>query len=121
MEESKRYIRLGLFVFVALVVTAAILFILGGRSLFQPTLMFETYFDQSVAGLTVGAPVQFRGVPLGEVTQIVTSAAEYEAHVPLDQRLGYIVVRAKVNVSREQVRELEVDGDELIKKGLRAQ
>ena len=121
MEEGKRYFRLGLFVFVALVVLAAILFILGGRSLFQPTFVFETYFDQSVSGLNVGAQVLFRGVPLGEVTEIVTSYVEYEAHIPLDQRLGYIVVRAKVNVSREQVRELEDDIDVLVAKGLRAQ
>src|SRR5215467_5023433 len=121
MEEGKRYFRLGLFVFVALLVMAAILFILGGRSLFQPTFVFETYFDQSVAGLTVGAPVQFRGVPLGEVTEIITSATEYEAKVPFDQRLVYIVVRAKVNISREQVHQLEDDVDDLVKRGLRAQ
>jgi phospholipid/cholesterol/gamma-HCH transport system substrate-binding protein/paraquat-inducible protein B len=121
MEESKRYIRLGLFVFVAVVVMAAILFILGGRELFKPSFTFETYFNQSVAGLTVGAPVQFRGVPLGEVTQILTSAAEYEANRPFDQRSVYIVVRAKVNVSKEQVHELEDDVDDLVKRGLRAQ
>jgi phospholipid/cholesterol/gamma-HCH transport system substrate-binding protein/paraquat-inducible protein B len=121
MEESKRYFRLGLFVFVALLVAAAILFILGGRSLFQPSFTFETYFNQSVAGLTVGAPVQFRGVPLGQVTQIITSGAEYERERPFDQRLVYIVVRAKVNASKEQVHELEDDIDDLIKRGLRAQ
>jgi phospholipid/cholesterol/gamma-HCH transport system substrate-binding protein/paraquat-inducible protein B len=121
MEESKRYIRLGLFVFVTLVVLAAILFVLGGRSLFQPSFTFETYFDRSVAGLTVGAPVQFRGVPLGAVTEIITSATEYEARRPLDQRLVYIVVRAKVNVSREAVNQIHDDLGELIKKGLRAQ
>src|SRR5215831_15182844 len=121
MEEGKRYFRLGLFVFVALVAAAAVLFVLGGRSLFQPTFTFETYFNQSVAGLSVGAPVEFRGVPLGQVTEILTSYVEYEAHLPLNERLGYIVVRAKVNVSRQQVRELEDDVDGLIKKGLRAQ
>ena len=121
MEEGKRYFRLGLFVFVALLVLAAILFILGGRSLFQPVYTFETYFNQSVAGLSIGAPVQFRGVPLGEVTEIRTSYAEYEAHVPFDQRLGYIVVRAKVTVSGEDVHQLEANADILIKKGLRAQ
>jgi len=38
MEEKQRYFRLGLFVIVTLAVVFAILFILGGRSLFQPTL-----------------------------------------------------------------------------------
>jgi paraquat-inducible protein B len=120
MEESKRYFRLGLFVFVTLLVMAAILFILGGQSLFQPSFTFETYFNHSVSGLSIGAPVEFRGVPLGQVTEIRTSA-EYQPDVPLDQRSSYIVVRAKVNVSRGEVKELEDNADALIRKGLRAQ
>ena len=84
MDESKRYFRLGLFVVVTLVVMAAVLFLLGGRKLFQPTFIFETYFNESVAGLELGAPVRFRGVPLGQVSEILTSAATYERDVPLD-------------------------------------
>jgi len=121
MEESKRYVRLGIFVFAAVVLIAAILFILGGRDLFQPSLTFETYFTESISGLTVGAPIQFRGVPVGEVTKIVTSSGQYEIHLQLGKRLDYIVVRAKINATRAQVRELRDDLDELIKRGLRAQ
>ena len=62
MDGRKRYFRLGLFVFVSIVSVAAILFILGGRALFEPTMTFETYFDESVAGLDI----KFRGVPLGQ-------------------------------------------------------
>ena len=78
MDEDKRYVRLGVFVVVTLSLLAAVLFLLGGRKLFQPTFTFETYFNQSVAGLELGAPVRFRGVPLGQVTEIVTAAAVYE-------------------------------------------
>src|SRR5690349_12466379 len=70
---------------------AAILFILGGRSLFQSSFTFETYIDQSVAGLEMGALLKFRGVPLGQVNEIVTSASEYESAVPVDRRRGYVV------------------------------
>ena len=51
MAEETRYRRLGVFVFVALSLCGAILFLLGGRSLLQPTLTFETYFKESIAGL----------------------------------------------------------------------
>jgi len=78
MEEGKHYFRLGLFVVVTVSVLVAVLFFLGGRKLFQPTFTFETYFNESVAGLELGAPVRFRGVPLGQVSEIVTSAATYE-------------------------------------------
>jgi phospholipid/cholesterol/gamma-HCH transport system substrate-binding protein/paraquat-inducible protein B len=121
MTESKRHFRLGLFVFVALTIFTAVLFILGGRSLFQPKFLFETYFDESVAGLDIGAPVRFRGVPLGYVTEIATSGAEYEKDIPLVNRRKYIVVRANVAVSKQEVDELKREIDEYIAQGMRAQ
>ena len=121
MEEGKRYFRLGLFVVVSLCVTAAVLFLVGGRKLFQPTFIFESYFNESVAGLELGAPVRFRGVPLGQVSEILTSAATYERDVPLDKRREYIVVRAKVNLSAAEAERMERDAAELVKRGLRAQ
>jgi ABC-type transporter Mla subunit MlaD len=121
MEEGKRYFRLGLFVVVSLAILAAVLFVLGGRSLFQPTFTFETYFNESVAGLEIGAPVRFRGVPLGQVSEILTSAATYEKDVPLDKRKEYIVVRVKVNLSADEARQMQRDAVELAKRGLRAQ
>src|SRR5215831_19815256 len=121
MEEGKRYFRLGLFVVVCVAILAAVLFLLGGRKLFQPTFVFETYFNESVSGLELGAPVRFRGVPLGQVSEILTSAATYERDVPLDKRREYIVVRAKVNLSAKEAEQLERDVSQLVKRGLRAQ
>jgi paraquat-inducible protein B len=121
MEERKRYVRLGLFVVVCLTILVAVLFLLGGRKLFQPTFTFETYFDESVAGLEIGAPVRFRGVPLGQVSEILTSAAAYERDVPLDKSRQYIVVRAKINVSAEEAEETKRDAIDMVKRGLRAQ
>ena len=121
MEEAKRYGRLGAFVVVSLCILATGLFLLGGRKWFQPTFMFETYFDQSVAGLDVGAPVRFRGVPLGHVAAILTSAATYEQSVPLDKRREYIVVRVEVNLSGQEAAQMRRDAESLAAKGLRAQ
>jgi phospholipid/cholesterol/gamma-HCH transport system substrate-binding protein/paraquat-inducible protein B len=121
MEESRRYIRLGLFVVVSLSVLAAALFVLGGRELFQPTFTFETYFDQSVAGLDLGAPVRFRGVPLGQVSEILTSATAYEHDVPRDRGREYIVVRVKINLSGREGAHMKQDLVTLARKGLRAQ
>jgi phospholipid/cholesterol/gamma-HCH transport system substrate-binding protein/paraquat-inducible protein B len=121
MEEAKRYGRLGAFVVVSLFILATGLFLLGGRKWFQPTFMFETYFDQSVAGLDVGAPVRFRGVPLGHVAAILTSAATYEQSVPLDKRREYIVVRVEVNLSGQEAAQMRRDAESLAAKGLRAQ
>lgn len=40
------------------------------KSTFAPSLEFLMLFDQSVRGLTEGAPVEFRGIPIGRVTKI---------------------------------------------------
>jgi len=121
MEEGNRHYRLGLFVIVCVVILAAVLFLLGGRKLFKPTFTFETYFNESVSGLELGAPLRFRGVPLGQVTEIVTSAATYESDVPLGKRREYIVVRVKVDVSAKEAEQMKRDVADLVKKGLRAQ
>ena len=121
MSDRKNYGRLGLFVLVALGALFGVLFILGGRALFQPTYEFETYFDESVAGLDLGAAVSFRGVPLGQVSDIALSTTEYEYGVPLDKRRNYIVVRAKVSLERYRVERLAHEAPAMIKAGLRAQ
>jgi ABC-type transporter Mla subunit MlaD len=121
MEESKRYVRLGLFVAVSVFVVAVVLLLLGGRKWFQPTFTFETYFDKSVAGLEIGAPVRFRGVPLGHVTEILTSAATYERDAPIQARRDYVIVRVEVNLSASEVAQIRKDATALAQKGLRAQ
>jgi phospholipid/cholesterol/gamma-HCH transport system substrate-binding protein/paraquat-inducible protein B len=121
MEERKGWFRLGLFVVVSLMILFAVLFVLGGRSLFQPTFTFETYFDGSVSGLGVGAPVQYRGVPLGQVTEIATTASEYEGDAPIDQRKSYILVRAKLAGDADQVKQWREEIAAYIQRGLRAQ
>jgi phospholipid/cholesterol/gamma-HCH transport system substrate-binding protein/paraquat-inducible protein B len=120
VEEGKRHYRLGLFVVTTLAMLAVVLFLLGGRQLFQPTFTLETYFDESVSGLEIGAPVRFRGVPLGQVSEILTSAATYEKDVPIGKRREYIVVRAKINLSADEVRQLERDVGQMVSRGLRA-
>jgi len=121
MDEGKRYYRLGLLVVVSILALAVLLFVLGGRKLFQPTYTFETYFAESVAGLEIGSPLRYRGVPLGEVSEILDSAAAYERDVPLAERRNYIVVRGKVTLSALEAIQVRRDAPELVKLGLRAQ
>jgi len=40
------------------------------RSTFTPTLTFLLLFDQSVRGLTLNSPVEFRGIPIGRISRI---------------------------------------------------
>lgn len=54
---------------VALIVIAVLAF--GSGRLFRQTKEFVLYFDSSVNGLRVGAPVKFRGVEVGSVKEIL--------------------------------------------------
>jgi paraquat-inducible protein B len=63
----------GAFVLGALAIALAGLAIFGSGKLFRRTSQFVMVFGGSVNGLSVGAPVKFRGVQVGSVTQILLS------------------------------------------------
>ena len=117
MDDKQYYLRLGVFVVASVAILFAVLFILGGKSLFQPRLHVETYFKDSVAGLDVGVPVKVRGVLVGEVTMVDFSSTLYEQDVPVDKRRGYIVVRAEIVGPRTQVWRKELDA--YVQRGMR--
>ena len=56
---------------VFLAVASAVIF--GSGQLFRDTKEFISFFDGSVAGLDVGAPVRFRGIDIGAVTRIAVN------------------------------------------------
>jgi len=65
--------RTGLFVVGAIVLLAAAIVALGAGNWFRQYDRFVVYFDGSIKGLQVGAPVAFRGVQIGEVKQVYAS------------------------------------------------
>jgi paraquat-inducible protein B len=60
-------LAIGAFVLGALVLALAALLFFGGGALREKRMAAVSFFDDSVAGLRIGAPVTFRGVPVGEV------------------------------------------------------
>ena len=65
---------IGAFVVGAVAIVVAGLFVLGGGQFLKKKYMHVMYFDGSVKGLKVGAPVTFRGVEIGTVTNIAIRA-----------------------------------------------
>ena len=61
---------IGAFVLGAIVLLVAGILFFGSGTLLQKRIPIVSFFHGSVAGLQVGAPVTFRGVPVGEVKAI---------------------------------------------------
>jgi paraquat-inducible protein B len=66
----------GFFVTGACLLFILIIVVLGASKFLSSDTEYALYFDSSVSGLSKGAPVVFRGVPLGSVTRIRLVASE---------------------------------------------
>jgi paraquat-inducible protein B len=119
MKASTLYLRVGALVVVGLVLAVGfVLFLAGGRGS-GATQVYETYSRESVQGLDVGAPVRYRGVPVGRVTEIKLVSAEYRRPegVPYTQAFQLVMVRFAVDP--RQIGEVP-SAEEAIRLGLRS-
>ena len=71
MAKQANRMMIGGFVVLAVIIMAASLVVFGSGKFFQKTVKCVMYFDESVKGLSVGAPVLFQGVQIGSVTSII--------------------------------------------------
>ncbi|QJE98108.1 intermembrane transport protein PqiB [Luteolibacter luteus] len=87
------------------------------KSIFVPDRRCLLFFDQSVRGLTVGAPVEFRGIPLGRVTDI-----SFENSPSGDSRVP-VLIEIDSDVLKKAVENVDQSQDVLaegVRRGLRA-
>jgi paraquat-inducible protein B len=80
MDAKPHYFRIGLFVLVALILIVVAVILFGAGLFAQDRLYVESYFADSITGLSVGSPLEFRGVRVGQVEQIGFVGSVY----PLD-------------------------------------
>lgn len=108
----------GAFVVLALALAVAGVLTLNKSGLFTTRHAAVVYFDGSVKGLYIGAPVTFRGVKMGEVTRI-------DVQVNPQTLLTRVSVRVTLNTENLQMGPLDGPDENLnlpdmIKRGLRA-
>jgi len=112
---------IGLFLIGAVVLAVVGVVTLASTAWFDKQTTFISYFEESVNGLAVGAPVKFQGVPVGSVTdlliQIELTDKTFEVPVQYDIDLDRLTSRAGtfVDLSDEAVLRQQIAD------GLRAQ
>lgn len=112
---------IGLFLIGGLTLAVIGVATLASTSWFDRPSTFTSYFEESVNGLEVGAPVKFQGVPVGRVTdlniQIDLKDKTFQVPVQYDVDLTRLTARAGTFVDLENPRVLR----QQITDGLRAQ
>ncbi|MBN2689329.1 MAG: MCE family protein [Gammaproteobacteria bacterium] len=71
------YFRIGSFVMSAIILLILAILILGSGLFFKNVVQVETYFSESVQGLSIGSPVKYLGMQIGKVDNIATVASVY--------------------------------------------
>lgn len=70
MSKQANTKAIGAFVVGAVVLVVVGIFVFGGGEFFKETKRFVLFFEGSMQGLNKGAPVAFRGVRVGTVTEV---------------------------------------------------
>ena len=117
MSKPANKTLIGVFVLggVVLVLVAVMLF--GSGRFFKKTIAAVCYFEGSVGGLSVGAPVVFRGVKIGMVSEVALRYDAAKASVLIPVYLEMEQSRLTKEASPEEKRK---EFQLLIDKGLRA-
>ncbi|WP_458097532.1 MlaD family protein [Roseomonas sp. WA12] len=120
MAVSSRglYLRVGILIVAGLVLGVGFVLFFTAGKLGRQTETFETYIRESVQGLDVGAAVRFRGVQLGQITEVNLVATRYPpppgGFSPAYQR---VLVRFALDLTR--LRD-QADVPRAVQAGLRA-
>jgi hypothetical protein len=85
MSAQTKYFKLGAFVLAGVAIAVGAVLVLGAGTIMRKKIMAETYVDESVQGLDVGAPVKFRGVHVGQLEKIEFVGVRYD---PKDPRIA---------------------------------
>src|SRR5947208_1443161 len=122
MGKRANPLLVGSFVLGGLALAVTVIATIGSGKFFRHTQRFVVYFDGSVNGLDKGAPVKFRGVPIGTVTDVRLKLPPQQVE---DRRIPVLI-----EIDEDRLRELgetrAVSSDQqlvadLVAQGLRAQ
>ena len=111
---------IGAFVVGAILCMVAGVLLFGGGKFFKEKVPYVMFFDRSVDGLNVGAPVIFRGVQIGQVTEIDAIANPQTFDVVIRVQVEFVRGAIHVGEDGQQFKDHREAVQRLIQKGARA-
>jgi paraquat-inducible protein B len=120
MSKPANKTMIGAFVVGAVVLAVAAVVLFGSGKFFRKTEPWLTFFQGSVKGLNIGSPVVFRGVQVGQVTDIIVGfdATQLAVLIPVFFEIDPEKFKDIGDSSQKSDKEMH---SALIERGLRAQ
>lgn len=125
MDAKPHYFKIGIFVLIAVALITVAIILFGAGLFAQNELYVESYFAESITGLSVGSPLEFRGVRIGHVARIGFVGNQYKLDEESGAQAKYAsYVRVVSGVLRAKLPELdnrriEAVLEQMIERGLR--
>lgn len=117
MSQQANPTIVGAFVLGATILAVGGLAVFGGGRFFTEKDTYVAFFDEEISGLSTGAPVDFRGVKVGEVSEIqVHLSDDFTVRIPVYMELQ----RGRIREANDDAPEGDIV-EKLISRGLRAQ
>jgi len=98
-RQEAHYFKIGLFILSGIVLLIALIVFLNTSSIFTKQILIETYFNESVQGLSVGSPVKYRGITIGHVKEISFVSHVYDLPRDNNPENRYIYVLLAITSS----------------------
>ncbi|MBW2603706.1 MAG: MCE family protein [Deltaproteobacteria bacterium] len=123
MSKKASKTVIGIFVVSALALVVVGILIFGSGELLKERYKFILFFQDSVKGLNVGAPVVFKGVKIGEVKDIAVIENPLKSSFYIQVIIELTSGRVKKSITKEfgGIKEIYEYCNRLIEQGLKAQ
>jgi paraquat-inducible protein B len=119
MSQKANPTAIGIFIVLGLTLTVGALVMLNSDRFFREHQKFILYFDASLKGLNVGAPVKYRGVTIGSLSEVLIhhNQATNDFFMPVIVDIDLELAQSKSDEQFDVGSQLALD--KLVKLGLR--
>lgn len=98
-DKETNYLRIGSFVVTGIILLIVAILVLGSGMLFKKLIYVETYFNESVQGLTEGSPVKYLGMEIGKVVEINAVDNVYKVQKGMQFKIHRHYIYVKMAIS----------------------